>query len=128
MTDEQMDILVVKICDAIEKKFDAKLDALEKKFDAKLDALEKKFDAKLDALEKRMNARFDAMQKEIDSISRSVAVIEIEYGEKIEALIDVTQGILEKIAKFENRFEKDEKEIENCSNRIWKLESLAEKI
>ena len=126
----------------LDKKFDAKLDAMEEKFDNKFDAMEEKFDNKFDAMEEKFNTkfeeideRFNAMeskydtkfneiQEEIKSISRSVAVIEVEHGEKIQLLLDGQVGILEKLDEFEKRFEKDEIEIEKCSSRIWKLEKI----
>ena len=43
--------------------------------------------------------------REIRSLSRSVAFIEVDHGNKLQALLDVTSGILEKLESFENKFE-----------------------
>ena len=61
--------------------------------------------------------------REIRSLSRSVAFIEVDHGNKLQALLDVTSGILEKLESFEKRFESNEADLENHSIRILNLES-----
>ena len=95
-------------------KMNAKLDAHDEKF--------KKVDVLSDAVEDLSN-KFKDLSKEVRSISQSVAVIEVEHGSKIQALLDVQVGILKKLDSFESRFEFSDKTLENHSDRIWRLES-----
>ena len=67
--------------------------------------------------------KFSDLEKEVRSISKSVAKIEVEHGNKIQLLADGQISILEKLNSFEKRFESDEKELINHSNRIWNLET-----
>ena len=62
------------------------------------------------------------LEEEVHNISRTVAKIEVEHGNKIQLLADGQISILEKLNSFEKRFESDEKELVNHSNRIWHLE------
>ena len=70
-----------------------------------------------------LSNKFDDLSKEVRSISQSVAVIEVEHGSKIQALLDVQVGILKKLDSFEKRFGSNEGILENHSTRIWRLES-----
>lgn len=66
---------------------------------------------------------FSSLEKRVDRISGSIAVIEFEHGGNIQLLLDGQVSILEKLKSFEERFESDEKELVNHSNRIWNLEN-----
>ena len=70
-----------------------------------------------------LQEKFSDLEKEVRSISISVAKIEVEHGNKIQLLADGQISILEKLNSFEERFESDEKELVNHSNRIWNLET-----
>ena len=56
------------------------------------------------------------------SLSRSIAVLEVEHSRKIDLLVDGQILILEKLDSFEKRFESNEEDLEDHSNRIWNLE------
>ena len=82
-------------------------------------------DEKLSAIEENVSSlqeKFSDLEKEVRRISKSVAKIEVEHGNKIQLLADGQISILEKLNSFEKRFESDEKELVNHSNRIWNLE------
>ena len=70
-----------------------------------------------------MKDQMEDLTKEVRSISQSVAVIEVEHSSKIQALLDVQVGILNKLDSFEKRFGSNEGILENHSSRIWRLES-----
>ena len=74
---------------------------------------------------KYMHSKFDEHDTELRSISRSVAKIEVEHSNKIDTLIDVTSGILEKLDSFGENFESNTKELDKHSDQIWNLESKA---
>ena len=103
MTEEQRDGLLLSMKDQMEES------------NSKL--------AKHDELLLSVKDQVEEMGKEVRSISKSVAVIEVEHGSKIQALLDTQVGILKKLDSFENRFESNEGILDNHSDRIWRLES-----
>ena len=67
--------------------------------------------------------QFKSVNEELRKLSKSVAKLEVDYGSKIQALLDGQVGILQKLDSFEKRFESNEIDLEDHSNRIWNLES-----
>ena len=67
------------------------------------------------------------IKKEQRSLSRAVAKIEVEHGEKLQILLDVVTGQEEKNEEFERRFEEDEKILDRHSDQIYYLQLKANK-
>lgn len=61
--------------------------------------------------------------KELRVLSQTVAKIEHEHGEKIQALLDVVTSHTEKFDSFERRVDKDEKILDRHSDQIYCLNS-----
>ena len=90
--------------------------------------LDKKFN-QFDTIQEKVS-QIDDMQNDIKElkeetrkISKSVAVIEQEHGSKIQMLIDISLGYLEKQNHFEKDLNSHNSILDNHSNRIWNLES-----
>ena len=63
------------------------------------------------------------LKKETADISRSVALIENEHGEKLQILLDVYSDYPKKFESINNHFKSHEKKFDNHSARIIRLES-----
>ena len=72
---------------------------------------------------KELNNKYKELYDEIRNISRTVAKIEVEHGEKLAILFDAVTGNIEKQEKLENRLEKCEKRIDNNDHQIYFLNS-----
>ena len=103
------------------------IDAIQEKV-SQIDAIQEKV-SQIDAIQEKVN-QIDSMQQDIKElkqetrkISQSVAVLEHEYGEKIQALLDGQIGILEKLDLFESTLNSHNNILDNHSDRIWNLES-----
>lgn len=68
------------------------------------------------------------MQREIRNISRTVARMEVEHGEKLAALFDAFTAHSEKLAKHDKRILICEKHIEHQSNQIYHLNSKVQEL
>lgn len=90
----------------------AKIPEMQKEI-AKIPEMQKEI-AKIPKIEKQISE----MQKDIRSISRSVAVIEYEHGNKLEALFDAFTMTREKIEEQEKRSIIFEKKIEKYDTEI----------
>ena len=69
--------------------------------------------------------RFDGHDNEFKNLSRSIARLEVDHGQKIDTLIDITSGILERLDSLEKNFELNSEELDKHSDQIWNLESKA---
>jgi hypothetical protein len=108
----------------IEKQV-AKIPEIERQV-AKIPEIEKQL-AKLPEIEKQI-AKIPKMEEEIKSISRSVAVIENDHGDKLKALFDAFTMTMEKAERqekknkfFENKLEKHEAEIYYLNTKVQGL-------
>ena len=63
------------------------------------------------------------MQEEIRKISRTVAKIEVEHGEKLDILFDAFTTLSEKLDSHEKRITSCEKKLENQDHEIYYLKS-----
>lgn len=63
------------------------------------------------------------MKEELRRISRSVAKIEVEHGERLAALFDAFDVHAERLESHEKRIEGCEKHIENQGDQIYYLKS-----
>lgn len=72
---------------------------------------------------KSIHSKLNEHDKELRNISKSIAKIEVEHGNKIDTLVDVTSSILEKLDSLEKGFKSNVKQLNNHFNRIWNLES-----
>ena len=64
-----------------------------------------------------------SLKEELRKISKSLAVIEVEHGNKLDILIDITKLHQEKFIAVEEKIKSCENEIENNSNKIYYLNS-----
>ena len=117
---------IVNQIDAIQEKV-SQIDAIQEKVN-QIDAIQEKVN-QIDAIQEKVN-QIDSMQQDIKElkqetrkISQSVAVLEHEHGEKIQALLDGQIGILEKLDLFESTLNSHNNILDNHSDRIWNLES-----
>ena len=67
------------------------------------------------------------IKEEQRNLSRTVAKIEVEHGEKLQILLDVVTAHEEKHKEFEKRFEEDEKILDRHSDQIYYLQLKANK-
>ena len=67
------------------------------------------------------------IKEEQRNLSRTVAKIEVEHGEKLQILLDVVTGQEEKNKEFEKRFKEDEKILDRHSDQIYYLQLKANK-
>lgn len=74
-----------------------------------------------------MQNEMKEIKEEQRNLSRTVAKIEVEHGEKLQILLDVVTGQDEKNKKFEKRFEEDEKILDRHSDQIYYLQLKANK-
>ena len=74
-----------------------------------------------------MNNEIKEIKEEQRNLSRTVAKIEVEHGEKLQILLDVVTGQEEKNKEFEKRFEEDEKILDRHSDQIYYLQLKANK-
>ena len=72
---------------------------------------------------KELNNKYKELYDEIRNISRNVAKIEVEHGEKLAILFDAVTGNIEKQEKLENRLDKCEKRIDDNDHQIYFLNS-----
>lgn len=72
---------------------------------------------------KELHNKYKELYDEIRNISRTVAKIEVEHGEKLAILFDAVTGNIEKQEKLENRLDKCEKRIDNNDHQIYFLNS-----
>lgn len=83
----------------------------------------KNTNARIDGLENSMNARFEETNKELRRLSGSVARMEIEHGEKIQALFDIATVPLEKVYSMKDDVESHGKLLYEHDIKIRTLES-----
>ena len=74
-----------------------------------------------------MKNEMKEIKEEQRNLSRTVAKIEVEHGEKLQILLDVVTGQEEKNKEFERRFEEDEKILDRHSDQIYYLQLKANK-
>ena len=72
---------------------------------------------------KELHNKYKELYDEIRNISRTVAKIEVEHGEKLAILFDAVTGNIEKQEKLENRLDKCEKRIDDNDHQIYFLNS-----
>ena len=103
------------------------IDSIQEKVN-QIDSIQEKV-SQIDSIQEKVS-QIDSMQQDIKElkqetrkISQSVAVLEHEHGEKIQALLDGQIGILEKLDLFESTLISHDNILGNQSDRIWNLES-----
>ena len=71
----------------------------------------------------KLQDNYEELYTETRNISRAVARIEVEHGEKLAILFDAVTGNIEKQEKLENRLDKCEKRIDDNDHQIYFLNS-----
>lgn len=79
-----------------------------------------------DLFEKVFN-EIKEVKQEQRNLSRTVAKIEVEHGEKLQILLDVVTGQEQKNKEFEKRFEDNERILDRHSDEIYYLKLKATK-
>ena len=115
-----------------------KVSSLEKRvtsLEEKVTSLEKRvnnLEEKVNCLQEQVNSmqiqvngietkEIPSIKDELRKISKTVARIEQEHGEKLQILFDAVTGSNQKSKELEKRIEKDEKIINRHSNEIYYL-------
>lgn len=104
-----------------------KMDSMQKEV-AKIPEMQKEI-AKISEIQKEvakipeMQTQIKELQKDTKSISRSVAVIEHEHGDKLKALFDAFTVNREKMETEEKRINFCERKIENHDTDIYYLKT-----
>ena len=96
-----------------------------------MEKLNQKIDFVKEDLRQEMQEQFKVipeMQREIRNISRTVARMEVEHGEKLAALFDAFTAHSEKLDKHDKRISICEKHIEHQSNQIYHLNSKIQEL
>ena len=70
---------------------------------------------------KNVKNEMKEIKEEQRNLSRTVAKIEVEHGEKLQILLDVVTGQEEKNKEFERRFEEHEKILSDHDDEIYYL-------
>ena len=84
-------------------------------------------DGRLTNVEEKVSV-IDEMKEDLRNLSRTVAKIEVEHGEKLQILLDVVTGQEQKNKEFEKRFEDDERILNRHSDEIYYLKLKENKI
>lgn len=82
---------------------------------------------KHDDLFEKVFSEIKEVKEEQRNLSRTVAKIEVEHGEKLQILLDVVTGQEQKNKEFEKRFEDDERILDRHSDEIYYLKLKAAK-
>lgn len=81
-------------------------------------------DVKINNIETKLNN----LENEVHSISKTVAKIEVEHGEKIDALFDAFKMHDQKIDRIIDKLNKHDKTIDKHSDEIYYLKAKKEAI
>ena len=115
-----------EILDAIQN-VNVKLDVIQKEV-AKIPEIQKEV-TKIPEMQKEIGKiseiqkQIIELQKETRSISRSVAIIEHEHGDKLKALFDAFTTHTEKIEQQDKRISLCENKLENHESKLYYLKS-----
>ena len=82
---------------------------------------------KHDELFEKVFSEIKEVKEEQRNLSRTVAKIEVEHGEKLQILLDVVTGQEQKNKEFEKRFEDNERILDRHSDEIYYLKLKATK-
>ncbi len=76
----------------------------------------------------KMQGDMIKMQDELTRLGNTVTLIEYEHGRKIDIILDVLIGHIDKFEEYEKRFGKDEKILEKYGHQIYGIEQKLEAI
>lgn len=116
--------------DSMESRMDS-MEAKMDKMENRMDSLESRMDRlenRMDSLETNMDERFKETNEELRKISKTVAKIEVEHGERLQILFDAFKVHDEKIDKIMKRLEMHEKILNKHSNEIYYIQERLEEI
>ena len=120
---ERLDIQEEKMQRVIER-----LDTQEEKVEGVIERLDKHEEQILNLIEgeKARDKILLEMQEEITRLGNTLTRIEVEHGDKLQAILDVITFHTEKLQEHEDRFERIEKKIERQNNEIIYLKSIVQ--
>ena len=108
MTDKERDELLINIFNDVKN---VKNDVKELKSNVK------EIEGNMNKIENRVNE----IEKEQRNLSRTVAKIEYEHGNKLQAILDVLCGQLQKNEEFEEKFNEHDKILSKHDDEIYYL-------
>ena len=114
-----------EIISAIANLFLNQFNNFEQEINKRLDTIEEttKVIPQMQEDIKELQNNYKELYEETRNISRTVAKIEVEHGEKLAILFDAVTGNIEKQEKLENRLDKCEKRIDDNDHQIYFLNS-----
>ena len=114
-----------EIISAIANLFLNQFNNFEQEINKRLDTIEEttKVIPQMQEDIKELQNNYKELYEETRNISRNVAKIEVEHGEKLAILFDAVTGNIEKQEKLENRLDKCEKRIDDNDHQIYFLNS-----
>lgn len=125
--------MIQTITNTLTKTMTTLIGNLENNMDRKFDNMQKEINELKEITKdipemKEMIKRIPEMDEEIRKISKSVAVIEVEHGDKLQALFDAFSMNQEQIEKNKKDINKLEKSYNSHDDRIYLLESKVQGI
>ena len=141
-TDGKIETALAKASAKTDEKIKEAINNFSNKMDKKFSEIRDELSQKIDKFKEEVNERFNKLEDEVEilqedtnelkietrNISRSVAVIEQEHGEKLSILFDAITVSNERQDDFDKRLAKFERKIENNENQIYLLNSKVQKI
>ena len=121
MTETQRDELLLNMSNQM-KKHDELLINISKHMKEQDEHMKKH-----DDLFEKVFSEIKEVKEEQRNLSRTVAKIEVEHGEKLQILLDVVTGQEQKNKEFEKRFEDNERILDRHSDEIYYLKLKATK-
>ena len=122
MTETQRDELLLNMSNQM-KKHDELLINISKHMKEQDEHMKKH-----DDLFEKVFSEIKEVKEEQRNLSRTVAKIEVEHGEKLQILLDVVTGQEQKNKEFEKRFEDNERILDRHSDEIYYLKLKENKI
>lgn len=122
MTDKERDELLINIFNDVKN---VKNDVKELKSNVKeIEGNMNKMQDNMNEMQSNMNKienKVNEIEKEQRNLSRTVAKIEYEHGNKLQAILDVLCGQLQKNEEFEEKFNEHDKILSKHDDEIFYL-------
>ena len=99
----------------VNNNLNQKIDDVENKLNQKIDSVENNLNQKIDSIENSLNQKIDENTKTIESMHKSLLILETDYTKK-------TDIIFENVCEFLENSQKNRKDIKKLDNRVELLE------
>lgn len=97
------------------KTLENKINEVNNNLNQKIDDVENKLNQKIDSVENSLNQKIDENTKTIESMHKSLLILETDYTKK-------TDIIFENVCEFLENSQKNRKDIKKLDNRVELLE------